>query len=105
METGQTGELGEDARVIAERQEPGLAQILPQQMEEQAALGLALMIVSVMEVLVVSCSCVLYYLCHNQGQCSPTRKKPGVALLSGKNYTSGASVPYIRSIAAIPLRD
>ena len=54
MEAGQPGELGEDARVIAERQEPGLAQILPLQMEEQAALGLVLMIVSVMEVIVGS---------------------------------------------------
>ena len=85
METGQPGELGEDARVIAERQELGLAQILHRDMEEQAALGLVLMILGVMGVRVVSCPCVLYCICHNQGQCSLTRKNPGVALLSGKN--------------------
>ena len=60
MEAGQPGELGEDARVIAERQEPGLAQILPLQTGEQAALGLVLIILGVMETIVVSCLKIVF---------------------------------------------
>ena len=60
METGQPGKLGEHARLVAESQELGLALILHLQMEEQAALGLILVILSVMEVIVVSCLKIVF---------------------------------------------
>ena len=93
METGQPGGLGEHAKLIAESQELGLALILHQQMEEQTALGLLLIIMGVMEVLVVSCPCILYYLLLPQPRAMQSNAV--VVLLSGQN------ILYLCSIVAI----